>query len=85
MQWNGGARFSAEFMGPHASAVNDHVSANFTLGRANTHGFAVFNQNFFNRRVFKNPRASALGAFGQGLRGVNWIGSAIFGQVNAAH
>ena len=85
MQGNGGARFGAEFVGPHACAVDDHVSANFALGGTNAHGFAVFNQNFFNRCVFKDPCASALGAFGQGLRGIDRIGSAIFGQVNAAH
>ena len=84
MQRHGGAGFGAQVMGPHAGAVDDRVSAQHALRGAHADGAAVFHQDLLDLGVLKNARAAALGAFGQGLSGVDRVGAPILGQEHAA-
>ena len=70
-------------MRPHARAVDHHVGADFAEFGAYADGFAVFDQDFLGRAIFENARTPAFSAFRQRLRGVNRVGTAIFGQVDA--
>ena len=85
VQRHRGAGLGAEFMRPHAGAVDHHVGADLAKLGAYADGGAVLNQDFLRRTVLKNARTAAFGALGQGLGGVNRVGAAIFGQVDAAH
>ena len=85
VQGHRSASLCAEFMRPHASAVHHHVGADLAKLGAHAHSGAVFDDDFLRRTVLKNARTPALGALGQGLGGVNRVGAAIFGQVDATH
>ena len=83
VQGHRSAGFCAQFMRPHARAVDHHVGADFAEFGAYADGFAVFDQDFLGRAIFENARTPAFSAFRQRLRGVNRVGTAVFGQVDA--